>query len=156
MVYTPIAEEMTHIIARKKERFCIKQEGLMAEVMALRSDTLMFDLDGHSLPAGIAVQLAPGVLSDEPEQAHGKEERVRHPRLGLPGSAQDAAVLTKQEVLCLLYWGRKYEGHVIISNLNTYLKCFISVAPNLSVQKSWLSALLFFTEVQMSIDSKSV
>ena len=45
---------------------------------------------------------------------------------------------------------------MIISNLITYLKCSRSVASNLSGQKSWISALPVFTEVQVSIHSKSV
>ena len=52
--------------------------------------------------------------------------------------------------------GRKCEGHVIISNLITYLTCSSSEASNLSGQKSWLSALPVFTEVEMSIHCKSV
>ena len=43
-------------------------------------------------------------------------------------------------------WGRKCEGHVIISNLITY--SFNSVASNLSGQKSWISAFPFLTEGQ--------
>ena len=53
-------------------------------------------------------------------------------------------------------WGRKCEGHVIISNLITYFITLSSVASNQSGNKSWISALPLFTEVQMSIHSKSV
>ena len=88
MVYTPIAQEMTLIIRRKKERILMKQDELMAGVLARRSQSLLFHLDGHSLPARIAVRLVPGVLSDEPERACGKEECIRPPRLSFPSSAQ--------------------------------------------------------------------
>ena len=77
------------IIVQKKERYRNKQEGLMAEVLRQRPDSVMFEMDGHSLPAGLAVRLAPEV-SPEPEQARGKK-RLRCPRLGLPSSAQEAA-----------------------------------------------------------------
>ena len=50
---------------------------------------------------------------------------------------------------CKIYiqvdWGRKCEGHVIISNLITQLKCSSSVASNLSGHKSWISALPVFS-----------
>ena len=52
--------------------------------------------------------------------------------------------------------GEECEGHVIISNLITYLTSSSSVASKLSGQKSWISALPVFTEAQMSIHSKLV
>ena len=60
-------------------------------------------MDGHPLPEGLAVRLAPEVSSDEPEQAPQKEESVRRPRLGLPRSMEDAAALTQAEELCPSY-----------------------------------------------------
>ena len=59
--YTPNAQEMTLIIGRKKERIRMKQDKLMAEVVARWSKSLLFDLDGHSLPEGISVFGVPGV-----------------------------------------------------------------------------------------------
>ena len=94
---------MTHIIAQKEECYRHKKEGLMAEVLRQRSDSVMFEMDRYPLPAGVAVKLAPEVSPGEREQAHGEEERIRRPRLGLPSSAEDAAALTQAKKKCPSY-----------------------------------------------------
>ena len=85
--YTRTANTMTRINAQKKELYRHKHQGLMAEVLKQHSDSVMFNLDGRSLPEGIAVRRAPEVSSDELEQPSGEEEQLKHPQIGL----QDAA-----------------------------------------------------------------
>ena len=41
------------------------------------SASLQFDLDGHSLPKGIAVRRAPGVSVDVMEQPRGEKEQLK-------------------------------------------------------------------------------
>ena len=86
LVYTPTADLMTRIIAQKIRRYRNKQEGLLAEVLRQCPDSVMFEMDGHSLPAGLAMQLAPEVSPGEREQARGEEERVRRRHIDLPSS----------------------------------------------------------------------
>ena len=88
---------MTRIIAQKKERYRLEQQGLMAEVLKEHSASSMFELDGQSLPEGIAVRRAPEASSDEPKQPRSEEEQLKRPQIGLPSSAQDAAALIQAD-----------------------------------------------------------
>ena len=51
----------------------------------------MFEIDGHSLPAGLALRQAPEVSPGKRKQARGEVEPLQ---IGLASSVEDAVALT--------------------------------------------------------------
>ena len=101
--YTLTTLTMTRIIAQKKERYRLKHQELMAEVLQEHSALRQFYLDGRPLPEGIALRRAPGVLPDETEQLCREKEQSECTQISLRSSAHDAAALIQADKYCPLY-----------------------------------------------------
>ena len=98
---TPYA--VMHNVAQKREQARLKQYTLMAEVQNC-SALLLFELDGNSLPPGVAIRRDPEVSPDEKEQMRGEKVQKKRTRYGLPSSAQEAAALIHAGRHLPSYW----------------------------------------------------